>query len=424
MAGTDTTKDEENLWLIDIKKDLADLTAPSSSWSICKVPSKLRSTNGDAYDPQIISIGPLHYGTDNVLVMEEHKMQYTKYFLARTPNEDQTLDDCGKLIRSSDRKVRAYYARPIDCSEDQLAKMLLFDGSFILELFLRSSRVDEIREYDPIFDIPWMLPVLLRDLALLENQIPFLVLEILFTYIARHTAKSLPITLWDLALGFFRPFLNTDVGKPINRGRDISHFLDLIHRSYLPSSPESDNGSLTLISCATELGGAGIEFQKSTSKHLLDLKFENGVFKIPELVVYDSTDSLLRNLIAFEQCVQFQKPFVTSYAVLMDRLVNTTRDVELLERKKIIQNNLGAYEDISNLLNRICKEVVVEEFYFAKLSKEVNAYYDQTWHQHRASLKRNYFKNPWTIISVIAASVLLSFTIWQTIYSVLSYYHS
>ncbi|KAJ6884927.1 hypothetical protein NC652_031811 [Populus alba x Populus x berolinensis] len=358
--------------------------------------------------------------------MEEHKKQYTRYFLARSaPNEDQALDDCGKLVRSLDSKVRAYYARPIDFSEDQLAKMLLFDGCFILELLLRYSKSEERKEYDPIFDIPWMLSVLQRDLALLENQIPLLVLEILFTYIARHTAKSLPpLTLLDLALYFFRPFLNNKEEIHVYSGREISHFLDLIHRSYLPSSPESDEGSLILISCATELRGAGIEFQKGTSKHLLDLKFENGVFEIPELAVFDSTESLLRNLIAFEQCLQLENQFVTSYAVLMDRLVNTTRDVKLLERKKIIQNNLGAYEDISNLLNRICKEVVVREFYFAKLSKKVNAYYEQTCHQHRAPLKRNYFKNPWTIISVIAASVLLSLTILQTIYSVLSYYHS
>jgi len=242
MAGTDTTTDEENLWLIGIKKNLADFTAPCPSWSICKVPSKLRSTNGDAYSPQIISIGPLHYGTDNVLDMEEHKMKYTKYFLARTPFEDQTLDDCGKLIRSLDRNVRAYYAKPIDYSEDKLAKMLLFDGCFILELFLRSSNVYERKEYDPIFESPWMPPVLRRHLALLENQIPFLVLEKLFTYIARHSAKSLPSTLCRLALSFFGPFLNTEAGIHINSGGDISHFLDLIHRIYLPSSPESDKG--------------------------------------------------------------------------------------------------------------------------------------------------------------------------------------
>lgn len=75
MAGANPTDQQEGgrQWLIDIKTGFADLTSMSTGWRICKVPCKLRDMNVGAYNPQIISIGPLHHGTDNVLDMEEYK---------------------------------------------------------------------------------------------------------------------------------------------------------------------------------------------------------------------------------------------------------------------------------------------------------------------------------------------------------------
>lgn len=430
MAEANPTDQQEGgQWLINIKTHFADLTPLSTGWSICKVPLKLRDMNAGAYNPQIISIGPLHHGTDNVLDMEEHKWHYALSLLERTRDAEKTLDECGETILNHDALVRAYYPGSIKYDRTDLAKMLLFDGCFILELFLRFSSDDAKRQYDPIFTTSWMISTLQRDLALLENQIPFFVLTELYKHIVRHTATDQP-RLMELALRFFRPDLNTNegVGAGIS-GRNLCHLLDLLHRSYLPSSLRADlirggAGPWKLISCATELRAAGIKFHKDTTKHQLDLSFENGVFKIPPLQIHDSTDSLFRNLIAFEQSMQGCGQYMTSYALLMDRLVDTSSDVELLAKKRIIQNDLGGYEDVTDLFNNICKQVVVREFYFTQLCEQVDAYYNKSWHGYRASLKQDYFKNPWAIISFIAAIVLLLLTTLQTIYSVLSYYHS
>lgn len=429
MAEANPTDQQEGgQWLINIKTHFADLTPLSTGWSICKVPLKLRDMNAGAYNPQIISIGPLHHGTDNVLDMEEHKWHYALSLLERTRDAEKTLDECGETILNHDALVRAYYPGAIKYDRTDLAKMLLFDGCFILELFLRFSSDDAKRQYDPIFTTSWMISTLQRDLALLENQIPFFVLTELYKHIVRHTAADQP-RLMEMALRFFRPDLNTNegVGAGIS-GRNLCHLLDLLHRSYLPSSLRADlrggAGPWKLISCATELRAAGIKFHKDTTKHQLDLSFENGVFKIPPLQIHDSTDSLFRNLIAFEQSVRGCRQCMTSYALLMDRLVDTSSDVELLAKKRIIQNDLGGYEDVTDLFNNICKQVVVREFYFTQLCEQVDAYYNKSWHGYRASLKQDYFKNPWAIISFIAAIVLLLLTTLQTIYSVLSYYHS
>ncbi|CAN1844183.1 UPF0481 protein At3g47200 [Linum perenne] len=129
--------------------------------------------------------------------------------LERTQNAVSTLDACGKAILRFDSDVRSSYGQWIDYSDTDLARMMLLDGCFILELFLRYSNPDPKLQSDPIFTTSWMILTLQRDLALLENQIPFFVLEWLFNFTVRRTANGLSTpSLPDLALRFFRSSIN------------------------------------------------------------------------------------------------------------------------------------------------------------------------------------------------------------------------
>ena len=63
---------------------------------------------------------------------------------------------------------------------NDFVKMILMDSIFILELFLRNYyRLWE--SDDPKAADQWMTPLLMLDLVLLENQLPFFALETLFT---------------------------------------------------------------------------------------------------------------------------------------------------------------------------------------------------------------------------------------------------
>ncbi|KAK3014880.1 hypothetical protein RJ639_008452 [Escallonia herrerae] len=141
-------------------------------------------------------------------------------------------------------------------------------------------------------------------------------------------------------------------------------------------------------------------------------------FEIPKLCIYDSTESFLRNLIAFEQCSPSIRHYITSYAFLMDTLINTKEDVEVLEKAGVLENHLGASEDATRLFNTICKEVVLGEFTFLKQWHDVEAYCNSKWPSHVASLRRDYFSSPWVLISVIAGLILFVLTVVQTVYTV------
>ncbi|GAB4859552.1 hypothetical protein Ancab_011020 [Ancistrocladus abbreviatus] len=179
-----------------------------------------------------------------------------------------------------------------------------------------------------------------------------------------------------------------------------------------------------LIHCAMDLKNAGIKFKKRDIDRFWDIKFDNGVLEIPQLLIHDDTKSLLFNLIAFEQCHVECTNMITCYVIFMDNLINTAEDVAHLRRHGIIEHMLGSDTEVADLINRSCHEVVfdLDDSYLSELTGQVNTYYKQRWNTWKATLWHKYFNNPWTIMSLTAAVFLLVLTFTQTFFAVYSYY--
>ena len=99
----------------------------------------------------------------------------------------------------------------------------------------------------------------------------------------------------------------------------------------------------------------------------------------------------------------------------MDNLINSHQDVAHLHYQGIIEHWLGSDAEVADLVNHLCQEVVfdINDSYRFRLSKDVNWYYDHKWNAWCASLRHNYFSNPWAIISLVAAVFLLLITFTQ-----------
>ncbi|KAL5721375.1 hypothetical protein ACHQM5_005027 [Ranunculus cassubicifolius] len=427
ISHASDVESQNKVLMKSVKKKLNEVPPTQSNCSIFRVPERLRKVNDDAYTPQLVSIGPLHHGKEYLKVMEKHKWQYMRDFICRTPNPEISLEECGKSILGLKQEAINSYAETI-YSENGFMEMMLVDGCFILELFLKYS-IKNLRDTDdPLFNTSWMITSLKRDLLLLENQIPFIILESLFSSILQRMPEPLSNSLVEFAFSFFNLVLRLDV-EVLKKKCSLNgkHLLDLVRNSYLPPPPHEVHGEERkeipeFVHCATELRRAGITFRKSVADNLFEIKFSKGVLEIPALRIQDTTESVFRNMIALEQCSYGCTHLISSYAVFMDSLINTAQDVELLQHKRIIANYLGGEEQIADLFNNICKEVAVKDFYFADLSDQVDAYYKTRWHVWKATLKRDYFSNPWAIISVVAAIFLLGLTVLQSVYTVMSYY--
>lgn len=168
--------------------------------------------------------------------------------------------------------------------------------------------------------------------------------------------------------------------------------------------------------CATSLVEAGIKFRRVESKSILDIKFKDGVLEIPPLPIEEATETVFRNLISFEQCYPDCEARFTSYAVLIDNLINTAKDVDILCENKIIDNWLNP-QDAVPFFNKLYHNTFCPKYYYQSLSREVNRYCQRRWPSWRAALVRNYFHTPWAIFSAMAAVILLILSLLQTVYS-------
>ncbi|GFY82269.1 hypothetical protein Acr_02g0005090 [Actinidia rufa] len=246
-------------------------------------------------------------------------------------------------------------------------------------------------------------------------------------------------------------------------------------------APKSENKKNSPPNSAKQLQEAGVKFEKGTESCLVDIKFVKGTLTLPVLKINEWTETFFRNLIAFEQCERMSPRHISDYIIFMDRLINTYKDVDVLINNKIFKTSQHDSKEVSELFNNLYKETTTEQRdylrnfgeisgennpshseevfelfnyldkesllfhlnkseevselfnketitnHFAKISDELNDYSRDCrhrckarWYNWNVNLKDEYFKSPWSVISVVAAFVLLVLTVVQTACSVIS----
>uniref|UniRef100_A0A2N9GPX6 Uncharacterized protein n=1 Tax=Fagus sylvatica TaxID=28930 RepID=A0A2N9GPX6_FAGSY len=386
----------------------------STDCCIYRVPDDLRKLNEAAYTPKVISIGPFHHGNIRLQTMEKQKVGYLKSFMERE-NVVITLETLVSTIKQREGGIRRCYREAIQLSSDDFVKMILLDVSFILEYFWKCwcSWTSD--------DSLWLINALIWDLVLLENQIPFFIIEELFGLAFPFLSNSSP-SLIQLTVNFFSDF--NDQNIPSLPDVRIKHFTDLLRTFQLPQTQGLPPRCVEMIKhlySATQLHEAGEKFKVSSSKCLLDLKFTNGVLEIPCIQLEDKTESHIRNLMAFEQYHYIGQAYITDYYFILDFLINTTRYVDLLCKKGIMVNYLGDSNAATLMVNRLNNEIVWTNLSsnYCFLSEDLNEFYENRWQNWKATLKRDYFSTPWRTASTIAAVILLVLTFIQTVCSII-----
>ncbi|KAM7264582.1 hypothetical protein ACFE04_002265 [Oxalis oulophora] len=426
-------------WTVEVDqrlKNMPDNSAETERWkkrSIYKVPACVADLNKKAYRPQAVSFGPYHHGEANLLPMEEHKQRALLHFLRRS----------GKPIEAYIEAL-AHVVQDIQDAYDPLdakwkndingfLQLMILDGCFMLEI-LRTAIDSEEQDYapnDPIFSNHgklYIMPYIKRDMLMIENQLPILVLRKLVS-VETDDSKNEEFVV-KLILKFCSPSTraSSHIGKCL-------HVLDVYHKSLLevpkkkkrhrrhPVVVDEDAGDI--IWPASELNEAGIRFKRSKTTSLKDISFHGGDLRLPVIVVDDATESTFLNLMAFERSHVGAGNEVTSYVFFMDNMIDNERDVALLASKGILQNAIGSDKAVAKLFNSLSKDITLDpEGGLDEVHKRVYNYCSKPWNKWRANLIHTYFTNPWAILSLIAAIFLFALTIAQTVYTIAPYYQS
>lgn len=214
-----------------------------------------------------------------------------------------------------------------------------------------------------------------NDFLLLENQLPFVFIEEVFNREYGHVSSD----LLDLAFDFFKEFNVLHIW-PSNV--KIEHFTDLLRTFQLPPSrrlPPRSNKMVKLSYSATQLREVGVKFEPSTSQCILDLKFslKSGVLRIPCLELNNTTETLMRNILALEQTRYRGNGYVTDYFVILHFLIQSTEDMDLLCDRGIVVNYLFDTNSATSLVKDLFKDIKWEDMNhnYIRIYQNLNKFY-------------------------------------------------
>ncbi|MED6186142.1 hypothetical protein PIB30_063961 [Stylosanthes scabra] len=406
---------------------------------IYRVPHDIRKHNEEAYTPKVVSIGPFHHENQNLLNMEGHKRLYCRQFIERS--ETNNLESFVSFVQELEPKVRGHYSHDIKLSKEEHVMVILVDCCFILQFLLELVSNDS--GGDLLFLTQRLVNSIRSDLLLVENQVPFFVLERLYNLAFPSTLTSgtanhtHPLLLLALAI-LPDKIINGDhdnVEQTLSNVGRVAHFTDLSRKLLLKSSelfqPSSASGCsreahVTHLYSATELHESGVKFEVNRkSKCLLDMKISGHTLRIPFIIVDDWTEVLLRNLLAFEQCHCIHESYLVDYIIFFDFLINTDKDVNLLIKKGIIENWLGDSNAVAKMFNSLGTNLMHPNFNvrYSRIFKKLNAFCAHPYHKKVATLRRDYCSTPWKTAASIAGIFLLILTVIQTVFSILQVVH-
>ncbi|KAK2377416.1 putative transmembrane protein [Trifolium repens] len=380
--------------------------------------------------------------------MEEQKHRALVHFLKRCKKPIEFLFRCMDQVA---QELRDSY-RPLDPkwtnNTPKFIQMMILDGCFILEILRVNDPKNSVVDYDDENDLVFgkhgklhVLPYVIRDMLMLENQIPMKVLHTLIkveTNVDEEDDYELNKTIIKLLNPkFIEDFSSNE--KIIKLGKCV-HILDLYRKSMIHEKPShktripkltklyaclEKGGEDHIIRSARKLQEGGMRFEKSKTRSLRDFSFKRGVLRLPVLNLDDKTEYTFLNLIAFERLHVGAGNEVTSFVFLMDIIVDSAADVSILNKKGILTSALGRDEIVADMFNSMSKEIPVERGgEFDKVRENMYQFCNKPWKSWRSSLIQTYFRNPWAMVSLVAAIFLFGLTIIQTIYAILSFYHN
>ncbi|CAL5422171.1 unnamed protein product [Camellia sinensis] len=161
--------------LEDFGARIIQISKTRSSICIFRAPQSFRESSCKvAIDPEMVSIGPYHHGKDQVQRFESYKCQYLCSLLSRTEAMGVDLRQLMKAMKGLENEARSCYSEPIPMSSKDFIDMMVLDGCFIVELLHQVCGTQGSENAN--------IPIFMRDLLKLENQLPLFVLQKLYDF--------------------------------------------------------------------------------------------------------------------------------------------------------------------------------------------------------------------------------------------------
>ncbi|MCO5547841.1 hypothetical protein L7F22_001293 [Adiantum nelumboides] len=407
--------------------------------TIFSVPRALFEVRPRAYCPRVVTVGPLcrklepsHLDSCKALCIKE-------FMSRRNMRLDELMDH---TITEAENLRNVYFGLP-KYKIETLKLLLTLDAVFIHEFLFFMSRdfspEDEVCGYMYSFINNQITNSQVnRDLFLIGNQLPMTFLKRL----SELPNEDFPPEELKLCLEFLiwrsNPFCLSHLGgdsyhsdlKDFIRGvsvLDCEHLLDCLYRAcvQMPNgeSPQEFNRPSCRLPTASALSRVGIKFRaRKGNTSVVKYRKKSLRLELPKLVVFDETEDILRNLIAYELTSK-EGGELCGYAIIMDSLIDTTEDLMILYRAGVLQNHLGSDERLLRMWNEMCINISENSCErWEVMTQAIMMHYKSHWRVMYVEFYSKFFSRPWLWLSTIAAILLLAMSALQTVYSVAAYY--
>ena len=339
--------------------------------------------------------------------------------------------------------------------DEDLIWLLLVDGCAILQYIDCAAN----NSFQVLKIKPNSLAFTQQDLFLLENQLPYRLLNWLMIWSAKEDKLGKSIETYikslvtapppdDQSANFSWKWLGSlswrrsqyadkekeeSLHSKAKRQEDPIHLLDLLRTHLLDNHQRRNNGEKPNEKGKTwqsyrnvqELQAAGIlvERTKKENSCLRNIYFTKlgclGYLWLPPITVDDSTRPMFLNLIAYEMCLDFQNDFaITSYISFLDSLIDEPSDVKMLRNAGILYNYLGSDDEVAQVFNEIGTDLVPNIEIYSEVKSQIQDLYKKQGRTWIPQVLHEHFSSPWTLTAFFGALLVLALTIIQTWYAV------
>ncbi|GLJ34729.1 hypothetical protein SUGI_0698890 [Cryptomeria japonica] len=432
-----------------------------SSAHVFRVPRPLRESNDSSCSPHLVSIGPFHYGKEELKEMEKSKSEAVRRMQKRI--QTQRMDPHASIktivennIVLKDKEIREFYGERIPhFNPIELAWIVTRDACFIYELlinFLGKSYpnqyyAQEVTAYswinDPVFNTNLQNPTLanlMADILLFENQIPLWVLQnilqiqmgVYFAIVGNSNffiqGEAVPLEAssrnsiqicFESCIESVKAVLGIWCKKKSSRfSSAIAHLREQgkVINVKLPRAVELTRRGVKIYPVTSEDIRKGVLINY-TAIPFTRFDEKTSTLYLPEVRLTPESNTVMRNMVAME--VSLKKKYdprpSTQFSLFMDELIDGEEDVAILRKAEVIHNFLGSNQQVAQHFNSLTKGInpsigckVIDDVRRG-LHKYTRKKYKILWREFISA----YFSKPCLVAGSMAAVLLLLMTVAQ-----------
>ncbi|WVZ95954.1 hypothetical protein U9M48_041654 [Paspalum notatum var. saurae] len=375
----------------------------SGTTTIQRIPETLRAAidRDDFAAPIAVAIDPYHHGSPHLQEMEEAKKVARDEF-CRVAGQDREVEVIQQKITSLAADAKRRYADDYryrlgngmeDDDGDDLAEIMFMDGCFLLRF--------------------------MADVMLLENQLPWLVLQALMECtpgVSWPVAKFLDLMACAFNVG--NEVVTVTPQQPDTDLQPPLHLLGLFHRRQVGAARAKnlDVPSLSSLSCtAVELAEMGVKITASKAKafgHMAMTKRRPhlglyGELALAPMVLNKLTACWLFNMVAYEASLGAacaDNFAVSSYVSVVSLLMNQQEDVKELRGKGVVVSAFSDEMTLASFKNLAAHVRVGYRYY--DVFEHLQQYRQERWVW--IAVHAFLYRNLKTIIAVFSAIGVLA----------------